>query len=200
MSHLSPSEFVDLAEGTLDARRAAHADACEACRARAGVVRDALHLSAHADDVPEPSPLFWDHLSARVRDGVRSERPGRFGLSEAFWGMRGIQPVAAAIVILVAVVAFAPFVRGPSVVQAPARMVTDSSPVPVDIDQTLEANHTDAWAVISAAAGDVAMDDARAAGMAVQPAAVDRAVNRLTAAELTELGRLLQLEMNRSGD
>ena len=203
MTHLSPSEFVDLAEGTLNARRAAHADACEACRARAGVVRDALYLSSTSDDVPEPSPLFWDHLSARVREAVQSETPGRGGVSGVLWSLRGFQPDAVFAIIavsVVAVLAFAPFVRGPAVVHAPSPGVSVSAPVAADLDQTLDANHTEAWAVISAAAADVAIDDAKAAGMGVQPAAVDRAVNQLTTAELTELGRLLQQEMNRSSE
>jgi hypothetical protein len=200
MSHLSPSEFIDLAEGTLGARRVAHADACDACRAQGAVVRDALRLSSTADDVPEPSPLFWDHLSARVRDGVQSETPGRFGLFEVLWGIRPFHPAVAGLVILVAVVALAPFVRGPNVVQAPTGSVSVSAPGARDVDQLMDSAHVEAWAVISAAAADVAMDEAKAAGMGMQPAAVDRAVTRLTTAELTELQRLLQQEMNRSSE
>ena len=61
MSHLSPDEFVDAAEGALDARRAAHLDArcaahletCGACRARASQIAGALSAAQDAE-IPEP--------------------------------------------------------------------------------------------------------------------------------------------------
>jgi hypothetical protein len=47
-------------------------ESCEHCRAErnalAGVMRDML-----AVNVPEPSPLFWDRLSARVRESLEHE-------------------------------------------------------------------------------------------------------------------------------
>ena len=100
MSHLSPAEFVDLAEGTLDARRAAHAGTCDACRAQAAVVRDALQMTGAADDVPEPSPLFWDQLSARVRETVAREPRSSWQ-----FGWRGVQPDAAMLAIAAAIIA-----------------------------------------------------------------------------------------------
>ena len=36
MSHLSPSEFIDAADGVLDARRGAHLESCAACRRPGG--------------------------------------------------------------------------------------------------------------------------------------------------------------------
>ena len=200
MSHLSPSELVDLVEGELPAARTAHANGCEACRAQAAVVRDALRLAAAAPDVPEPSPLFWDHLSARVRDGIAAAPPrATFG-----FGWRGFQPIAA--VLALAVVIFSvtlvtrdsrrAVTRG-AVVMAPGLVPGEAGQNP---DPTLDANHAEAWAVLTAAAADLELDEAHAAGMAVQPAAVDRAVQGLNAAELTELGRLLQSELKRSSN
>src|SRR4051812_50102911 len=71
MRHLSAAELVDYAEDALDVARAAHLDVCAVCRRRGDELRASLQqLSSVKSDVPEPSPLFWDHLSARVQHGI----------------------------------------------------------------------------------------------------------------------------------
>ena len=201
MSHLSPSEFVDLAEGALDPRRAAHAETCAACRAQAAVVENALRMTVESNDVPEPSPLFWNQLSARVREGVaQTERHWWSGLG---FGIGGIQPVVAGLAL--AVVAFtAVLLTRDAFRAAPApQLASVSSPVPADgyrePDPALDA-HAEVWAVLTAVAGDLQLDDAHEAGMAVPSAAVDRAVQSLTDDERAELGRLLQSELKRSSN
>ena len=72
MAHLTSAEFVDLAEGARDAASAPHLAECDRCRRELADVRRMM-AAAGASDVPEPSPLFWDHLSARVREGVAAE-------------------------------------------------------------------------------------------------------------------------------
>ena len=69
MTHLSESEFVDLAADALDPRRAAHVETCAPCREQRDALR-AMLRDVSAVVVPEPSPLFWEHMSARVRDGM----------------------------------------------------------------------------------------------------------------------------------
>jgi hypothetical protein len=54
--------------------------------------------------------------------------------------------------------------------------------------------------VLTAAAADLELEEAHAAGLSVQPSAIDRAVQRLTADELNELGRLLQSELKRASN
>jgi hypothetical protein len=54
--------------------------------------------------------------------------------------------------------------------------------------------------VLTPAAADVEWDNAHEPTLAVAPASVDRAVQQLSAAELTELGRLLQTELKRYSD
>ncbi len=66
---LTPDEFVDLVDGTLAASREAHLATCAACAATAIDVRDALAAALSAD-VPEPSPLFWPSVNARVQAAV----------------------------------------------------------------------------------------------------------------------------------
>jgi len=73
-SCLSPDEFVDLVDGTLAAERQAHLDTCTACAAMATDVREAL-AAAMSAEVPEPSPLFWSSVNARVQAAVAESAP-----------------------------------------------------------------------------------------------------------------------------
>ena len=54
--------------------------------------------------------------------------------------------------------------------------------------------------MLTSAAAETPIEDAHAAGMAVPAGAIDRAVQRMTPEELSELGQLLQSEMRRSGE
>lgn len=197
MSHLSPSEFVDLADGTLGSARAAHADTCDRCRARAAGMRDTLRMAAADDAVPEPSPLFWEHLSARVRQGIdTAPRRSAFDFS---W--RGVQPKSAWLAFAVVLIAAAIVIPGLRHAGTPADTPAPSlaaAAIGQEFELTLDPDDAEVWAVLTAAAEDLQIDDARDAGMSVQPAAIDRAVHRLSAAERNELGRLLQTELKRS--
>lgn len=81
MAHLTPDQLLDVADGTRTAREFVHLQSCAACAAQLAGVRDAIR-DAKDVTVPEPSPLFWDHLSARVRQAVAEDdrngawRPG----------------------------------------------------------------------------------------------------------------------------
>ena len=69
-THLSIEEFVDAIDGTLPGDRRAHLQTCEACRREMsdlGVLAKDVEASAV---VPEPSPLFWDHFSRRVKEAT----------------------------------------------------------------------------------------------------------------------------------
>src|SRR5262245_49524810 len=99
--HLSPEELLDLAEGTRSPASAPHLAKCEACRRQLDELRSVMETLAV--DVPEPSPLFWDHLSARVREAVAQDKaPARswFGFGRWSWG---IAAVMAAAVVAIAV-------------------------------------------------------------------------------------------------
>jgi hypothetical protein len=77
-SHLTPEELIDSRERQLPPARQAHADTCAVCRAELAHLDEVL-LDVAAVDVPEPSPLFWDHLSTRIRDRVAHEPPPSAG-------------------------------------------------------------------------------------------------------------------------
>ena len=206
MSHLSRSEIVDLVEETLPQERAAHLELCAACRDEFETIRAALRDVA-AVDVPDPSPLFWEHFQARVRDGVaKTPRPAWDWIR-----VRGFAPLPAALVAVL-VVGFAissglmrgrsALVTGPG---APAAGSSTAGPATIDlqdqeISAVLDAGDAEVWAVLTDAAADVGFEDAHAAGMQVYPATIDRAVQNMSPDERNELGRLLQSELKRSMD
>jgi len=189
MTHLSDSEFVDFAEGALDAGRAAHLDTCPACREQGETVRAALR-SATSVTMPEPSPLFWDHLSARIREGVAIEPQVR----RVWWRPGLIAALGCAAAILVAVGISIRERPDPRVVPqiAKSEPAVPASPATI-VEQPADAPATDAaWALLRDAASDIQFDDATEAGLNVRPGAVDSAVLDLTPAERDALGRLLQ--------
>ena len=72
MSHLSRDERLLALDGALDGTRQAHLASCPACRTDVETLGGVL-ARVRAVDVPEPSPLFWDHLAARVGDAIARE-------------------------------------------------------------------------------------------------------------------------------
>jgi hypothetical protein len=206
MSHLSRSEIVDLAEEALPRARAVHVETCAACREQADAVRAALR-DARAVEVPEPSPLFWQQFQARVRDSVaRDLRPAWDWID-----VGGAARLAAALVVLIVVgiAVFAGLTPGPrsTIVERVAPRADRSSPAVPGVEvadptatSVVNPDEAEVWAVLAAAAADVRLEEAHAVGMHVYPGTIDYAVQRMSAAELNELGRLLQREMKHSMD
>lgn len=202
-SHLSRSEFVDLAEGTLTPARAGHIEACAACREQVETLRSVLRDTS-AVEVPDPSPLFWEHFSSRVREEVAAApRPRRSGWD--WLGIRGLAPLGAMVAVVVAVGSGVLLIRDARTGQiAPQRaQATMAAPAATDpdrdfLDPGLDSDNAEVWAMLTAVAEDVTIEDAHAVGMSVHPGAIDRAVQGMKPAELNELGRLLQNELKRS--
>jgi hypothetical protein len=132
-----------------------------------------------AGDVPDPSPLFWNHLSARVRDEV-AQHPIRRAWWQMYW-----QPVAAAagIFSLVAVV----FLR----VNTPVPSVPTLATAPTSPDVEV----SEMWRMIEVAAPRVEMESVRDAGLMPSAYATDQAIEELTPAQREALVRLLRKEM-----
>jgi hypothetical protein len=135
-----------------------------------------------AGDVPEPSPLFWHHLSARVRDAVVSEPiPGP-------WWMGYWRPVlAAACTIAVVVVAV---VLQPAVPPAPVTASAAHVSAPV-----ADVGVSEMWRLIEVASPPMALDSVQEAGLMPSAYATDQAIQSLTPDQREELVRLLRKEL-----
>jgi hypothetical protein len=193
MRHLSPQEFVDLAEGAGSESARRHAASCESCQRQAAELEGVMRAVA-AVDVPEPSPLFWNHLSMRVRAAVASAPPPRAWWVPALPERRTIQWSAAlagvALVALLSARALAP--HAPLVSMPPAAPASAVVREPNRDALTEDAS----FSVVAELASDIDMDTAVAAGLA--PAgSVDRAISDLSGTELLELQRLLDEEIAR---
>jgi hypothetical protein len=190
MKHLSPDEIVDVAEGCAGASAAAHAAACDACRSRADEAAGAIR-AARAAEGPEPSPLFWPHLAARIGDAVRRE-PARVSLWRA-WAWR-LAPAAAAGVLVLAVglaLRVAPEVGPPEAVSGPAA----PSAATRDDGASGDAADDPSWLLMSLLSADVSVDEAAAYGVWLRPGGPEQALVHLDEAERRELAKILRAEI-----
>jgi hypothetical protein len=197
MRHLQSDELIDLAEGTRPDASAPHLQACEACRTQLADLRTMMSRASQAD-VPEPSPLFWDHLSARVRDAVAAE-----GVPRATWlgwlqsgvltplSIGGLAVVALAVALSVGV----RYVPGRTAVPASSGAIADVVPMsePGD-DPSLD--------LVADLAAQVEWDAAEetGSGLRAHEDAADKAATQLSDGDRQELGRLLQQELAHTGN
>jgi hypothetical protein len=102
--HLTPDEFVDLLDGRSREIPAGHLAACEACQRQLTELRQAWEAAVSVP-APEPSPLFWDHLSARVRAAVAEESAPRrpWWVMNLGWRSAMLAAVGAAAALIIAV-------------------------------------------------------------------------------------------------
>jgi hypothetical protein len=181
--HLTPEELLDIAEGSRPLSSSPHLAVCEACRQQLHDLRDVMTtLDA---DVPEPSPHFWEHFSARVREAVAAEAaPARswYRVDRWSWGLAAV--VSAAVVVI----AVSLTVRTP-----PA---STGSPSPVaeapsgDVGSAPAADDP-SFSLLGDLAGSLDWDTAAEAGISMEVGTADTAVHELNDGERTELQRLL---------
>lgn len=216
--HLKTEEFVDIAEGTRAEASAPHLAVCDPCRAQLHELR-AMLSAARDVDVPEPSPLFWDHLSSRVSDAVAADarlEPSRSFLGETFsvftalLGARAFQAsavVAAALIVIVVSNSRLMAPDPPAPAQAGSRYAAAAPPPPAasiaEASATTEvlgdATSDDASLMLVASlTSSLDLDAASDAGLAPSGSA-EHAVTHMSEGELRELGRLLKEELARSG-
>ena len=178
--HLRPDEFVDAMDGALPAARGAHLEQCAECRAELDGLLS-MQREAADDDAPEPSPLFWDHFSARV-----GEATARENRTTAPWWRTGWQPIAALAVAAASVVLVLQMRSAPAVVAPALAPVTSVADGPSDADGS--------WDIVMGLASEIAWDDIRDA---VTPAAgaADAVIEELTGAQREALVRLLKQEI-----
>ena len=203
MKHLNRAELVDFVETSplLPAERARHVSTCKQCHAEADALRSARAL-ATTDEVPEPSPLFWDHFSARVADAVRDEEPGRDrdATDATAWRRSPFATwaaVATMAVLVMMTVVWRTTLHAPAPAMGPAMAGVAPAAEAGSDGSDLDAD--EAWAVVRAAAQDLRWEEAHAAGLSAYPGAAEGLALELTADERSELARLLDKELKHAG-
>jgi hypothetical protein len=189
MSHLTPDEIVDAIDGVLGSARHAHLGSCIACRTEVDRLTAVLGQTRSVT-VPEPSPLFWQHFSRRVRVAI-AEEPAAAGWPQWLrWPV--LTPLAAMALLVMALMTAVLPVRAP----APDPVAIDDSTAPAaDMDFVADS----VWAFIAESIGPLDVETALQAGIATSPGEAERAALDLSDAEQAELVRLLQQELTKSG-
>lgn len=136
---------------------------------------------SRALDVPEPSPLFWEHFPERVRAAAQAAPPAP---APAWWRRRAVAlsvsgAICAALLVWVAVPSSTP--------EAVPAALTETAPA---------ASGDAAWSLVSASAESAGVDVLRDAGFTVRPGGADAVIEELTQAEREAFAALLASEMN----
>jgi hypothetical protein len=206
MRHLTHEDLLDAAESPrVPSHSAAHLEECADCREQVDSLRGVLARAAD-DPVPEPSPLFWEHFSARVSNAIREQANAPETVS---WFAHLQHPltrwatVGAGLVLVLVAVMWRATLHAPSPVgpQPAPSTVAATAPAAGGVAAPAPDNpDSDArWAVVRVAAEDLAWEDVRDAGIAATPGAAEGVALELTADERSELARLLDREMKRKG-
>jgi hypothetical protein len=191
MSHLTPEELLDLAEGAQDEASAPHLTRCQSCRGQLADLRAAMAAVSEID-VPEPSPLFWEHLSARVREAIAPDAAPRVSWIERWFSWKIAVPATAGVVTLLAV---AVTMHGPRAPETTVRQTVSQQ----TSDQLVRPADDLSWSLMTDIASDLDWEAAVEAGLTTPAGGVDRAVFDLNADERRALRRLLQVELAGSG-
>lgn len=132
-------------------------------------------------DVPEPSPLFWEHQAKRISAAIAAELPPR----RRSWAPAAWAGTAAAALVVAALILDPP--QSPSR-KAPSLPAVASAGAPVAIDV---GSGEQAWTIVEDLSGQMDADQAAAVLMPAAGAA-DGAVLDLDPAERAELANLLR--------
>ena len=184
MTHLTSEQLVEAAEGILPAERARHLDQCETCRTNVEMLQTVLSDVGDTSTVPEPSPLFWEHFSRRVREATATEGVPRRSVGGGAGCGRS-----------------SPWVRSLERWRSPCCCAADRPTAgrrgPAEVVATAgePAVSDDTVDVVTAAVGDLSFDELRAADLVPSRGAVDLAVSSLNAAQQRELMRLVREEL-----
>jgi len=197
MKHLSREELLDIAEGSR--AEPPHVAECASCRGELQELR-AVMVAVSEVDVPEPSPLFWDHFSARVREAVvREAAPSRtrwFGLGAGSWRIAVPAAALAAATVILLVVAFARRQTAPASSVTAAAQPVPSAPAPAlsDALPRLTESRDPSFMFVSDLTDDMDIDTALEAGL-VSDGSADHAISHLSDDELRTLAALLKAQL-----
>lgn len=186
-THFTHEQLVDALDHPPQAERQSHLDTCPECATELATLRRLMDDVVAAGDVPEPSPLFWNHLSARVREAVDAE-----ALPAASWwgGWRMLATVAGVVGVVVLAAVLRPSPRG--------RIVP--ADVPANAAETAASDETSAvWDMMASVAPSMAPETIDEAGWRPAPETTAAAIAALTNRQRQELMELLRAEMRGSG-
>jgi len=194
MTHLAPDRLLGLAERDAADTTEPHLADCDRCRADVAALRDVLRAAA-AVEVPEPSPLFWEQLSRRVAAAVRREPvPLRGWWRAPAW--RGLAPLGAAVVVLLAV---SVWLWRPDAPRPPdASSATNAAEWTPGVSVAVPGDD-EAWEVVASLTEGVDVETVDATGIAPTPGSVEEAASELSVPERSELIRILRVETAESG-
>jgi hypothetical protein len=202
MRHLTSEQLIDLAEGVRPESSAPHLGSCETCREKLLELRTTLFAAASVH-VPQPSPLFWDHFSARVHDAVEAE--GAAGTSAiGRWSWSSVSPIRVgtfAVVMLALVIAIRDGRPGVPVPQpagssgAVGESSGDVSPGGALASASMVADDP-SLSLVADLAADMDWDTASEAGFTTHVGVDNDAVTDLTDSERRVLNQLLKGELS----
>jgi hypothetical protein len=193
--HLTPEELIDVAEGARAEAATPHVQSCELCRHQIMTLRATMAAAADLE-VPEPSPLFWDHLSRRVREAVAAEQaprsifPAWGSALPGSWRAWAIAGVAAAVMISIYVTAprtLTPRSRGGD------RTAVSSAPL-----EPFGAADDPSLTLFADLTGQMDAEAINETRWSSHAGAVDEVVASLSNNERLELQRLLKEELAKS--
>ncbi len=181
MTHLSLDERLDLIESA-GAPNHPHLRECARCRAEVEEGRAALG-ETRLGEVPEPSPLFWGHLSARVSERMAAE-PAAPRRSRIGW--RVLVPSAIGVIaVLLAVWIERGAVRRPA---GPAPEPTTAAAVETTVGDD------ESWSMLGQLAGEFDVDTLSDSLGTSEAAGAANAVYQLNAEQRASLAELLRAE------
>ena len=179
--HLTPQLIVEAIEGTLGSAARDHLGACGDCRAEVDRVRAILQEAGSAAPAPEPSPLFWDHFTDRVREATATIPVARARWWDAWWRPVLVAGAALAVVVLM-VMTQGTEPPGPGV----DRVVADADAWP--------SFDADGWELVVSLTDDLGWDDVQQVASPKRGVA-DALIDELSPQERAAFVKLLKQEM-----
>ncbi|HEY2152709.1 MAG TPA: hypothetical protein VGH34_18010 [Vicinamibacterales bacterium] len=197
--HLNADQLIDLAEGASDEASAPHLSSCAACRQQLADLRAMMTTVAEVE-VPEPSPLYWDHLSSRVSAAVAAEPARRSWWIGVLSWPQLLMPAASMVAVML-VVALLVNGRGsaPAVSDGSPAAAADVLPSRELLNEAGSLTADPSLSLVADLAKNMDAESAGEAGLAASGSA-EHAVVHLSDAELRELRRLLADELTHTGN
>ena len=131
-THLAPNQFTDALDGVTTPAVQAHLASCAACRTQLAGLVQMVQAVDGADEAANPSPLFWDHFSARVRRATE-EIPVRMPWWER-WAAAAARPLIAGAAVVAAAL-LSTLLRTPTVAPTGGEIATVAPAVSEECDE-----------------------------------------------------------------